>query len=221
MRSSIARSLLVSVAAACLVAGAGGCSNPFAPPGGGNGNGGDIQYKIRTTPDNVLYNLRQAYEYMNAEEYLDCLADGFTFHLSEDDWQGGELPQTWDKAEETRIHNNMFAEESDVEDIALILTDMIEPAFDQGADPEDPADDRWEYKEAVDLRVTVGGDLTYLATAPALYVFQRDIDQTGPDGEELWEIIDWFDLGDERSQGYDPAPDERMISVGALKGLYR
>jgi len=219
MRSSVARGALVTAAVACMVLAA-GCSNPFAPPGGGGGGGGDVEYKIRTTPENVLYNLRQAYEYMNAEEYLDCLAQGFTFHLSEDDWGGGGLPKTWDKLEETQIHNNMFSEDSDVEDIALILTE-ISTVFDPGESPTDPADDRWEHKEAVDLRVTVGGDLTYLATAPALFVLQRDIDQVGPNLEELWEVIDWYDLGDEGMRSFETGPQEQQVSIGALKALFR
>lgn len=170
------------------------------------------KYPLRTTPENALQKLRLAYTSRCVPAYLDVLAQDMTFYLSEDDWQGGELPMTWNKAEETTIHENMFADGSNVERIRLTLTYILD-FFDPGADPVDPADDRWEYREGVDLRVTVSGDLTYLANSPSMFVFGRDTDQVGPAGEELWEIVDWFDLGDEGQR-------VEAATWGCIKALY-
>jgi ketosteroid isomerase-like protein len=57
----------------------------------------------------VLYNLRKAYGNMDADAYLDGLAEDFIFYLNPDDLTGNPtLPEYWGRAAETTIHENMF-----------------------------------------------------------------------------------------------------------------
>lgn len=180
------------------------------------------KYPVRTSPDRALEQLALAYDSMNAAVYLDVLAGAMEFHLCQDDWQGGVLPESWGKSEETTIHENMFSPDGDVEWIQLTL-ETVSSAFDPGANPADPADDRWEYTEDFELWLTVGGDLAYLARGTCEFHFQRDADDLGPSGEELWEIIDWYELDSyrvvERSVGGHVRGEQ--ASWGSVKALFR
>ncbi|MCK4511793.1 hypothetical protein KAW64_08645, partial [bacterium] len=196
----------------------GGCSDssagPESPPG--------PEFRDRTTPVNVIYNLELAYEEMNAEEYLDCLSEDFIFFPSPADLQDptNDMPDEWYKSDETSMHDKMFTGDDAVESITLTLTHTtIE--HDPG-DPGDPLDDIYVYVEAVDLMVNLYTGQSYLATAPSEYWFRVDTDQSGEDGEIWWEIYMWFDL--------DPAPpgargggDGRTESTswGSIKAMYQ
>ena len=216
------RKLGVCVLLCAFAVAVAGCWNPFAPDGGGGGPPDQVQYKVRSSCENVLYNLSTGYIYMNADEYLDCLAEEFVFYLNPDDWGNpqNDLPELWEKQEEEAIHRNMFADGSDVDGINLTLTN-IQIAHDPGEDPEDPSDDRWEYQEGVDLRVRTPPDLTYLATADQLFIFQIDPNEIGPDDETLYEVIEWHDLQPTCARPVPPGPGEELISFGRLKAMYR
>ncbi len=205
-----------------VVASVVGCWNPFAPESGGDTPPSKVQYKVRTTPDNVIYNLNTAYKWMNATEYLACLADNFEFVLNPDDVNDPEnpLPETWGKQEERDIHEKMFSDTTDVDHVSLTLTN-ISIDFDQGEDPYSQDDDRYTYLEGTDLRVVIG-DWTLVANADQEFVFQIDPNETGPDGETLWEIVEWYDI---------KPPEARLVSdgdgqvvpttFGRLKAMYR
>ena len=178
----------------------------------------DDPYKLRTSPENVLYNLKTAYIYMNLDEYLYCLAEEFEFHLNPDDIAiDPELPVSWGKQDEEDIHEIMFDPDSGigptVEGITLTLTDG-QRYYDQGPDPLDPMDDRWHYWEGVDLRVSVAGDLTLHATAEQEFIFRIDPLEVGREGETLYEVIEWWDIR-------DPDRPTEDSSRGSIKSLYR
>ncbi len=209
---STARRLAAATALAALLVtalGLSGCSNS----GCTCPDEVEVTYKLRTSPEDVLYNLKTAYVYMNLDEYLDCLAEEFVFHLNPNDYDESEMPESWGKQDEEDIHENMFASDSDVERIALILTDG-QKDYDTGPNPVDPMDDRWHYWEGVDLRVAVAGDLTFCATAEQEFTFRIDPLEVGPEGETLYEIIDWWDLEDLNRPG-------GSRSWGSIKALFR
>jgi len=201
-----------------------GCENPFAPKGGGGGGDVDVQYKLRTSRQNVIDNLETAYVYMNIDEYLDCLAEEFEFHLAEVDLENdSSLPPYWGKTTERQIHRKMFGleavpPENQVDDITLTLTPGPSD-YDAGEDPTDPMDDRWTYLVETDLKVWFPNDLQRLATAPVEFVFRIDPLETGPDGEVLYEIIRWEDLaqGDEERGSQTEDPNVETLSFGRLK----
>ena len=223
MSTSFPRRLLLCGIIGLLALSTAGCWNPFAPPDGDDPKH-DVTYKLRTSPENVLYNLKTAYVYMNLAEYLDCLAEEFEFHLNPDDIAiDPELPVSWGKQDEEDIHEIMFDPDSGigptVERITLTLTDG-QRYYDQGSDPIDPMDDRWHYWEGVDLRVSVAGDLILHATAEQEFIFRIDPLEIGPEGETLYEIIDWWDLEEDIAPFRD-SPDSEHITFGGLKALYR
>jgi hypothetical protein len=196
--------------AACLLSGCSNSTGPsIAPPE-------PPDYRTRLTPEDVLANLQTAYIYMDLEPYLDCLAEDFVFYPTADDVHdpNNPIPPEWYKTDERAMHENMFAEESDVESITLTLTN-VSTYHDEG-NPVDPLDDIYVYSESVDLRVNLVSYVTLLATAPSEFRFRIDQDQQGPSGEVLWEIYSWYD--DPVRRGTSPF---EQSSWGSIKALYQ
>jgi len=216
------RRLAVSMLLAVLVLTLGGCWNPFAPDEGDPVEIDPADYHDRLTPEDVLHNLRTAYIWKNAGEYLDCLSEDFIFYPSDEDVQDPdlEIPPEWYKSNEENMHENMFANGSDVESISLTLTSG-DPLYDYG-DPSDPLDDTCICIVDVDLRVNLYGDLTYLATAPSEFRMRIDTDQPNPvpDPDDVlwWEINFWFDL-EVRGEGRGD-PDVERVSLSELKSFF-
>jgi len=205
-----------------LAWGLGGCWNPFAPPPGDD-DPDEIPWELRDSPQHVLDNLVLAYKNQKAEEYLDCLSEDFTFHLSPADLEEDpELPEYWTKSEERDVHEAMFSGQGDhggVDRIELTLT----PDGDPIPIEVSPGVFHYQYKESVVLRVYMReNDLIYLATAPSLYELRIDQDQEGPNGETLWEICSWYDLdpGGGLRSGQTPKDVER-VSLGLLRTMFQ
>jgi hypothetical protein len=176
------------------------------------------EYKERTSPMNVIWNVAKAYQNMDAEAYLDCLAEEFIFFLSPDDLTDfPELPEFWDKAEEIAIHEAMFGEGADVLSVTLAFAHDTAVWYDGGN--ANPFDDLWTFREDIELRIVLPPDRTLHADAPVEFLFRVDPDDTGPGGEVLWEISKHWDIPveghGERSGGREHA------SWGRIKSLYR
>ncbi len=161
-------------------------------------------YPARTSPQNVIEKLRLAYVNMDADAYVDCLADDFTFHVNPRIAGNPDLdvPETWDRTFEETIHRAMFAENSSAERVALTLT-TVSKEWNE-------SDGLWRYTEAPDVRVTVTGDLTFYANSPQRFVLAIDEDRTGRDGEELWAIVEWHDLEESWTR---PGEDSTWSSI--------
>jgi hypothetical protein len=200
-----------------------GCWNPFAPEGGGDDPPpDDVSYRLRTTPQNVIHNLNTSYIYMNADEYLACLAEDFIFFLNPDDLtEFPDLPEYWDKNEERGIHRKMFGDEPP--DDPSLVVERITFTFTHSddvyipGDVGDPLDDMWTYIEEIDLKVYLPPDLILHADADAEFLFRIDPDEEGPDGEPLWEIWKQWDKTEARA----PHGPETGISLSRLKAMYR
>jgi hypothetical protein len=220
MNKAHIRGLAFSALSVVLTIALAGCWNPFAPDTGGNGPPPQpVEYKLRTSPQNVIHNLATSYTRMDASRYLDCLAEDYIFFLNPDDIDDPEhpLPEYWDKAEERTIHENMFGDGTDVEGVTLVFTHS-DAVWHEG-DPGDPLDDLWTYIEAIDLRVQLPPDLTLHAEAPAEFLFRVDPDEVGPDGEILWEIWKQWDRSSDGRN--DPGEPDGRISLSRLKAMYR
>jgi len=202
----------------------GGCSNPFDPNKGKPTPIEPADYHDRLTPEDVLHNLRTAYIWTNPVEYLDCLSEDFIFYPDEADVQdpNAGIPPEWYKSQETEMHQNMFADDSNVESISLTLT-ITNIAYDDGANPDDPRDDTCVCIVDVDLRVNLlVGDLTYLATAPSEFDMRVDIDQSsGEDDPIWWEINYWYDLGDQGRGRTAQDPNVEVVSLSQLKNMFK
>lgn len=173
-------------------------------------------YFARTSPDSVVANLRIAYEDRNLEQYLDCLAEDFTFYpspytLEQHQW----IPSSWGKTEERYIHRSMFDPNGYFRQLILDLLQEGEPVAIPGPDPEDPYS--YEYTFGVNLRADCPDSIQYLATAPIMFVLQIDPDEVSGTGEPLWEILFWFDMDDDLScEGRPVLP----TSWGELKAMF-
>ncbi|MBN2564145.1 MAG: hypothetical protein JXB46_00380 [Candidatus Eisenbacteria bacterium] len=214
------RRLAVLALAAVLLSSLAGCWNPFAPDEGKPKPRPPADFRLRTTPANVMHNMQLAYVYMDAEEYLDCLSEDFIFFANEDD-VGNGVPESWEKDTERNVHENMFSDSPPdpaltVESIQLTLTltnrDSIPSAI-----PEHP----WDYifTESVILYVNLYTGLTYYANAPSEYRLRVDQDQVGPNGEQLWEVYEWSDL-DNTKRGALQDPGVENTTVAELKAKY-
>jgi len=219
------RRLAVSILLAVFALTLSGCWNPFAPDTAPPVPIPPADYHDRLTPEDVLHNLETAYVWMNSVEYLDCLSEDFEFYPNEDDVTNPELeiPPVWWKIDEQGMHENMFADNSDVDNISLTLT-VSTFDYDEGIQ-EDPLDDTCIYIVDVDLRVNLSGDNGFMATAQSQFNMRIDIDQPNPvpDPDELWwEINYWFDLGDQGRGGGDAShdPNVRYVSLSELKSLF-
>jgi hypothetical protein len=222
MTSSSTRRLAVFVLLAVLAFTLNGCWNPFAPDPVPPKPVEPADYHVRLTPEDVLHNLKTAYVWRNAGEYLDCLSEDFEFYPNEADVQDPtlDIPPIWYKPDEQNMHDNMFSDGSNVESITLTLT-ISSLVYDYGI-PEDPLDDTCVCQVEVDLRVNLIVGVTYLATAPSQFDMRRDVDQWGPEDELLWEIYAWYDLGNPGPGrgGAARDPEVDLVSLSELKSLF-
>lgn len=191
-----------------------GCWNPFAPAGGGGGPGVTYEFKVRETPEDVIHNLTTAYIYGDPNEYLDCMAEEFTFFLNPEDInEDPTLPRYWGKGTEDTIAYNMLGDDSDVERIELTLTQFGQPVENASLPGA------WDYNYNVDLRVHIPVNTILHANTGATYTFQVD-DQVGPQGQELWEIRWWYDV-DKFAKALPPGGNEELVSWTELKNMFR
>ena len=216
------RRLAVSMLLAVLALTLSGCWNPFAPKPAPPVPIPPAEYRDRTTPENVLHNLETAYVYKDAVEYLDCLSEDFEFYPNESDVNDPNDPvdPVWWKADERAVHENMFADGSDVDYITLTLT-VASLEYDYGI-PEDPLDDTCICIVDVDLRVMLITGDGFLATAPSEFRMRIDIDQPNPvpDPDDVlwWEINFWFDLEERGDARRDPSVEH--VSLSRLKSFF-
>jgi hypothetical protein len=206
------RRIIGTLALAALIA---GCSSSSTGPD-------DVEdiYRTRTSPANVIYNLNLAYEEMDCEAFLDCLADSFRFYVSEyDSWGDPDLPDSWGMATERTIHRRMFGDEPvgdpslEIQQITLTLI-TITQEHSGGANPVDSSDDRWTHLLDTDLMVWFPNNLQRRADEDVEMVFRIDPDETGRNGETLYELIGWYDLAGEEERG-------ESTSWGGIKAMYR
>jgi len=195
--------LLVLISSTAFVV---GCSNTAGP------EEEEDTYTRRTSPANVVSKLVESYEAMDADAFVDCLSDSFTFWLNPADINdpGSPLPQFWNLSEESAIAGNMLGTGSDVESISLTLTLLGNPV-------EIPTpgggESSWQCVYSTDLWVYLPNNLIFWANAAERFTISVDPDATSPSGGTLWEIVKWEDID-------DPARGENT-TWGVIKALWR
>jgi hypothetical protein len=165
----------------------------------------------RTSPAEVIDQLSAAYVAMDTLNYLDCLSGDFIFYPCE-----LEIPSEWYKPDERTMHENMFAEETNVESVTLTLT-IASIEYDYGI-PDDPLDDTCVCIVHVDLRLNLITGDGFLATAPSEFHLRVDQDEEGPYGETMWEIYEWYDLAGEGRGAVSGRVED--ATWGSIKALY-
>jgi len=184
------RRLVLLLAAATLLF---GCNSSTTGP-----DEAEDPYTLRDSPENTIARLGETYEAMDCDAYLDCLADSFQFHLSQIDVDNDStLPEYWGRETERTIHRRMFGDETVLPDYEVLHIAMsLVPGsvnYDEGADPQNPQDDTWTSMVDVDLWVTYPNDLVRRANPTCRFILAVDPDETGPDGEALYEIVELDD----------------------------
>jgi hypothetical protein len=158
--------------------------NPPVPP--------TPTFLARTTPLNLLHNLKQAYKERNIAEYESLLALDFTFILSEEDRAKPEMPDNWGRQPEITIHSNMFDSEM-VQTLAL--------DFNVG-------DVTWDAINAMYTVMIDNVNLYLLGSTPghpnevkpytvsdsrSKFWFRKNPWTTGAAHDSIWTIVQWED----------------------------
>jgi hypothetical protein len=213
MSGRVRPSSSVGVVALTLFLLASGCSEinrPPCPPWCRHDWRGD--FRLRTSPQNLLHNLAQAYEHRNIAEYESLLAkNGFEFVLSEESHRP-DLPDSWGRDVEIQLHRCLF----DAEHVQTLTLDFTvgdvewDPVFGMptvlirhvdiyvyGSTPGHPTD----FSER---RVRDGSSRFWFVKNPWT---------TGAHGDSVWTIVRWEDS--EHGSGED------SLSWGECKALCR
>jgi hypothetical protein len=168
-----------------------GC--PFSPDSGNGDPPPDPDpFLARTSPENLLANLKAAYEERAIAEYESLLAMDFTFLLSQEDAQQPGMPESWGRQDEIGIHTNMFDSDR-VEDLTL--------SFDAGSRVFDPTDGLWTIT-ITNVRLRLYGETPGSEEGPKEYKVDngtskfwfRENDWTEPEtSNKIWSIVKWED----------------------------
>ncbi len=174
----------------------------------------------RTSPENLLRNLRKAYELRDVAEFDSLLDRDFVFFFSEEDQHIGERLV---RSEETSIHETMLGPEY-VQKLTLsYLTGDVEVDEEEST----PGDSIWV--------TTITNVNLYLfcttpqfpSEAPRGFEMQdgrerlrfRRAGWTDPYmGEPIWTIVDWREMPYEQGPGPRTGSDE--TTWGAMKALF-
>lgn len=160
-----------------------------------DGDGGTVEppeeYKARTSPENLLHNLRVAYKQKDYEKYVELFAEDFTFVFNPLDAQNDSLdiPDSWGLEQEKEAHRKLFSA-PDIEDIIL----------EWRPDPQLPPDfenaDTKIIVRNITLEVTQrlpSGEPLFLQVAGDAWFHFRKGDETTAEGDTIWEVVWWED----------------------------
>jgi len=203
-------------AAACLVllAALAGCGDKETDPP----HHEESPFLSRTSPGNVLYNLKQAYKERSVAEYESLLANDFTFILSEEDQARPGMLDNWGRAPEITIHSRMFDAEM-VQTLTLdfnigdvvwdatqgmytVLIDNVN-LYLYGSTPGHPT----EVKEYT------------VSASRSKFWFRKNPWTTGAAHDSVWTIVMWED-NPTGSRGGMGAAVADHTSWGSIKALY-
>ena len=180
---------------------------------------GDWPFLPRTSPANLLYNLRQAYLDRDAAQYESLLARDFVFILSEEDQAKPDMPHQWYAGTENAIHQRMFDTEM-VQNLSVnfVVGDPIWDAeegkysvviqnvnlFLYGATPGHPTEPR-EYR---------------VSDNRSKFWFRKNHWFAPGTRDSVWTVVKWEDnLIARDAEGHPTVGQEQ--SWGAIKAMFR
>jgi hypothetical protein len=149
------------------------------------------EFKERISPENLLHNLRVAYQQKEFEEYILLFAQDFTFVFDPRDANNDSLdiPDSWGLAEERDAHRDLF-NAPDIEEIKLEwIPGSHQPPDRANADTKIIV--RNIFLE-VDQRLP-NGEILYLQVRGDAWFHFRKSDVTTAEGDTIWEIVWWED----------------------------
>ncbi len=199
-----------------MLALAAGCGDDAAKPAVID----DDPYEARTSPQNLIANLKVAYLERELAPYDSLLATDFEFLFSEEDQQ---IAEKLTRLEEMTVHQNMFSSDA-VQTITLALTigeltlDADEP------DPANPGQFLWTLTVTnADLMLLVlrdGLTTTFEMQDGIEQFWFRQVPWTDSHGNPIWKIVKWRELTDMIPDGAArPMPTE-FNSWGQIKAMF-
>jgi len=156
-----------------------------------------VTYLPRTSAENLLANLKTAYEERQTAPYESLLATDFEFYFAEQDIQ---IATKYTRDDEIEVHRNM-CNSSDVDYVRLEFTlgELLpDPTH---ADPKYPDRNLWTLTATnvdLELRRREGGDVkTYQLDDGIQKFWFREEAWTDPkNGGKVWTIVQWNELSE-------------------------
>jgi len=179
-------------------------------------------YEDLKQKDDVLHNLRWAYNQRNVVRIDQLLNADFIFHFSIADYQQGYTPQQWDRASELAATSHMFDPYYPANPVTSINLDLFYPPGNWVVvDPPPPAE-TWYLKTVVYNLVVQAGELTYIALNTSMDVVVRFADAGG---DSIWQIVDLSDdtnpSMDMESNGPSGTAVTEEYTWGRIKAQYQ
>ncbi len=157
------------------------------------------KFKPRTSPENLIFNLKMAYQEREVDPYDSLLSSSFKFYLAEEDQH---ITDFFTRNEEIEIHDHMF--NADLVTALQLTFDMIQTS-DVVFDPEKSSDEIDLYTATV-TNITLSltgwtpqqdpGDpiQTYQMVGGASQFWFRQMDWKHENGDPIWKIDEWLEL---------------------------
>ncbi len=205
---------ILAAAALCLVA---GCDNSTEPKRKDTGPA----YLARTSPQNLLVNLKLACVNRDLAPYDSLLAAGFEFYFSAEDTS---IAEKLNRSEEIAVHRNLCSS-TKVESIALSFTLGDLTLDTDQPDPAHPGQFLWTLTATnVDLRLQVtedGATKTYEMQDGVEQFWFREESWTDAHGNAIWAIVKWKELTDLIPDGAARTMAVELRSWGQIKAQFR
>ena len=157
------------------------------------------KFLSRTSPKNLLENLKASYEERDIAEYDSLLARDFTFFLSPDDQH---IEERFDRQQEIGVHENMFDGEL-VQDLRLTFDPVHESNIVLDEEKSTP-DDTWYTTVITNVDLYLFGATPGHPDEPAQgYQMENGQEQfwfrktgwTDAEGDSIWTIVEWEEIG--------------------------
>ncbi len=183
------RWLLFSVALAGLLLTSFGC--PFITKPGDHSDK-ESPFKPRTSPENLLMNLRAAYLERDPVQFDSLLAKDFTFEVSEWSVQEENLEPSWGREEEMRIHHHMF-EGTSIQQLTLEFDIGPRKDPDEGEEGDVVIEIHnvtmylHAFIEGEEIQKRVNGDMSR-------FLFRKNGWTDPATGDSIWTIVRWKDI---------------------------
>lgn len=152
-------------------------------------------YEPRTSPANLLKNLRTAYLLREAAQYESLLAKDFEFYFSEEDQH---IAEKYTRDDEIGVHRRMFSSD-EVQQLTLSFNASALTEDVNKPDPKYPDRNLWTITLTnVDLllrRTELGAPKTYeLQEGIEQYWFRQESWIDPDSGQKIWTIVQWKEL---------------------------
>ena len=173
----------------------------------------------RTSPANLLHNLKTAYAERDVAEFDSLLANpGFTFVLSQVDQDKPDMPDSWGRDPEILIHSRMF----DAEMVQTLTLDFI------------VGDVTWDATQGMYSVMVTNVNLFLYGSTPghptevkeytvsdsrSKFWFRKNPWTTGAAHDSVWTIVRWEDEPIGSRGARSPNAAERS-SWGVIKTLF-